>query len=84
MDDAYFNNMELSQGRTRSVLNYIYNLNNVNDKKVWIKDKIAAVGFSSSKLILKDGQEDEEASKRVSFRVITNSEIQIRKILDVK
>lgn len=84
LDDAYFNNMELSQGRTRSVLNYIYNLNNVNDKKVWIKDKIAAVGFSSSKLILKDGQEDEEASKRVSFRVITNSEIQIRKILDVK
>ena len=84
IDEAYFKNMQLSQGRTRSVLQYIYELEKVKDKQDWIKDKIAAVGFSSSKLILKDNVEDEDASKRVSFRVITNSDIQIRKILDMK
>jgi len=84
IDEAYFKNMQLSQGRTRSVLQYIYELEKVKDKQDWIKDKLAAVGFSSSKLILKDNSEDEDASKRVSFRVITNSDIQIRKILDMK
>lgn len=83
-DYAYFKNMQLSQGRTRSVLEYIYNLNSVSPNKFWIKKHIAAVGFSSSKIIIKDGIEDKNASRRVSFRVITNSEIQIRKILEVK
>jgi len=83
LDDAYFKNMKLSQGRTRSVLNDIYNLNEVQKNKDWIKNKTAAVGFSSSKLIYKNGKEDTDASKRVSFRVITNSDIQIRKILEM-
>lgn len=82
-DFAYFKNMDLSQGRTRSVLNYIYNQKNVSSHKQWIKQHIAAVGFSSSKAIIKDGIEDKNASRRVTFRVITNSEIQIRKILEV-
>jgi outer membrane protein OmpA-like peptidoglycan-associated protein len=82
--DAYFKNMKLSQGRTRSVLEYIYNLNEVEVHTKWIKKHIAAVGFSSSKVIIKDGIEDKRGSRRVSFRVITNSEIQIRKILEVE
>lgn len=82
-DFAYFKNMDLSQGRTRSVLNYIYNQEKVNIHKKWIKQHIAAVGFSSSKVIIKNGEEDNNASRRVTFRVITNSEIQIRKILEV-
>lgn len=83
LDDAYFKNMNLSQGRTREVLRYIYNLNSVADRKEWIRQNIAAVGFSSSKAVLNgDGKEDYAKSRRVSFRVITNAETQIRKILD--
>jgi outer membrane protein OmpA-like peptidoglycan-associated protein len=82
-DEAYFNNMELSQGRTRSVLLYAYEINGIVENRAWVKENIAAVGFSSSRLIKKvDGSEDRERSRRVSFRVITNAETQIRKILE--
>lgn len=82
-EEAYFNNMELSQGRTRSVLSYVYNLSNIETNRFWVKERVAAVGFSSSRLVRKpDGKEDFERSRRVSFRVITNAETQIRKILE--
>lgn len=82
-DYAYFKNMALSQGRTRSVLVHVYNLPEISNDKSWVKKNVAAVGFSSSRPILKEsGEEDENRSRRVSFRVITNAETQIRKILD--
>lgn len=81
-DIAYFNNMELSQGRTRAVLQYVYLLPEIRNEKQWIKDKFSAVGYSSAHLIFKDdGVEDQEKSRRVSFRVLTNAETQIRKII---
>lgn len=82
---AYFNNMQLSQGRTRSVLRYVHSLvPETSDDSEWIKQRVAAVGYSSSKLVLDDnGNEDEERSRRVTFRVITNAEIQIRTILEL-
>lgn len=82
-DEAYFNNMALSQSRTRAVLHYIVGLDVVQKIYVnWVKSYIAAVGYSSSKLVFDAyGNEDEAKSRRVSFRVITNAEIQIRKIL---
>lgn len=81
--EAYFNNMSLSQARTRAVLSYLMSLNEVRDEHYsWVKSNVAAVGYSSSKTVLKaDGKEDEKRSRRVSFRVITNAEEQIRKIL---
>jgi outer membrane protein OmpA-like peptidoglycan-associated protein len=82
-DQAYFENMELSQGRTRAVLKYVYLLPKVNSDKNWVKKHIAAVGLSSSRLIYHEGgQENYSASRRVSFRVITNSDIQIKRILE--
>jgi outer membrane protein OmpA-like peptidoglycan-associated protein len=79
---AYFNNMKLSQGRTRSVLEYVYSLESKDNDREWIKQHIAAVGLSSSKIIHDDnGIEDKAKSRRVSFRVITNSDIQIKRIL---
>lgn len=84
-EDAYFKNMELSQGRTRSVLEFIYLLPEVAVERRWVKSKFAAVGLSSSNLIYKDKNkriEDVERSRRVTFRVITNSETQIRKIIE--
>lgn len=81
-DTAYFNNMELSQGRTRAVLQYVYSMPHMADDREWIKSKFAAVGFSSSQIILdKNGMEDLERSRRVSFKIQTNAEIQIRKII---
>lgn len=77
---AYFYNMRLSQGRTRSVLEYGYAL--MPNEADWIKANIAAVGFSSSRLIMKNNVEDAAMSRRVSFRAITNADIQIKRILE--
>jgi outer membrane protein OmpA-like peptidoglycan-associated protein len=75
--------MELSQGRTRSVLEYIYNLPSIEADRDWVRTYFAAVGFSSSRLILDEQQfEDQERSRRVTFRVITNAETQIMRILE--
>lgn len=81
--DAYFRNMDLSQARTRTVLGYVMNLAPIRDfHYAWVKHNVAAVGYSSSKVVMdSDGREDEQRSRRVSFRVITNAEEQIRKIL---
>ncbi|MFA0122912.1 OmpA family protein, partial [Vibrio sp. 10N.261.48.A2] len=46
-----------------------------------ITSRVAAVGFSSSRLVKVDGLEDPEKSRRVSFRAITNADIQIKQIL---
>jgi outer membrane protein OmpA-like peptidoglycan-associated protein len=80
---AYFNNMELSQNRTRAVLEYVLsNTNMSNDKKDWVKKITTANGLSSSKLIFEDETEHKERSRRVEFRVRTNAETQIVKILN--
>ncbi|MEH0666011.1 OmpA family protein [Vibrio scophthalmi] len=81
--EAYFNNMRLSQSRTRAVLEYVMTLDAIRIEHYgWVKNNVAAVGYSSSKAIVNNGLEDEKRSRRVSFRVITNAEEQIRKILD--
>jgi len=82
---AYFKNMALSQGRSRAVLEYVYTLGAVAQYEEWMKQNIAAVGFSSAKIIKnKDGKENKVASRRVSFRVITNAEKSIDTILGVE
>lgn len=83
-DKAYFYNMQLSQERTRSVLEYAYHIKTLdNIQRNWIKSKFAAVGFSSSKIVKNiDGYEDKKRSRRVTFRVITNADIQIKKIIE--
>ncbi|EFM21229.1 type II Zorya anti-phage system protein ZorB2 [Pantoea sp. aB] len=81
-DVAYFNNMELSQGRTRAVLQYVYSLKESETHQKWVKSKFAAVGYSSSHPILDAAEkEDPNRSRRVTFKVITNAELQIRRII---
>ena len=83
MDDAYFRNMELSQNRTRSVLRYILSLPAMDADKGWIKEKHTANGLSSSRPIVgNNGQEDKERSRRVEFRIRTNAENSIVKIIE--
>ena len=83
-EDAYIHNMELSQGRTRSVLEYVLQLLSpqIQQNRKWIRNYLTANGLSSSKLILNsDGTENKEESRRVEFRVRTNAEKRIVEII---
>lgn len=81
-DEAYFKNMTLSQGRTREVLQFVYGIEGPEDKN-WARGHLAAVGYSSARLVHDaSGVEDKERSRRVAFRVESNAEMQIRKILE--
>ena len=78
--DAYFKNMELSQSRTREILEFVLGLPNSEEYANWAKDHITANGLSSSRLICGDGQicrnggvEDEARSRRVEFKLLTES-----------
>jgi len=75
--DSYFENMRLSQERTRSVLSYVYQIPSVEDqgRLEWVRSNVVAVGMSSSKRVLyEDGRENTVKSRRVTFRIITNAE----------
>lgn len=82
-DQAYFQNMKLSQDRTRSSLQYVLPLAAVRDDVPWLRGRITANGLSSSKTIKRpDGFEDYERSQRVEFRVRTDAESRIAKIIE--
>lgn len=77
---GYYSNMELSQDRTRAVLQYCFSLMPDNDV-MWLKGLVTANGLSSSHLILtKSGEENKDLSRRVEFRVRTNAEKQLEDI----
>ena len=88
---SYESNMELSQGRTRSILNYCLNI--MPDTTIytdsvpttladWAKLRITANGLSSSHLIFnQDKTENFELSRRVEFRIRTNAESKMEEIL---
>lgn len=76
-DEAYYNNMELSQDRSRNVLQYVLEIRHptIIDNKEWLKKYLTANGLSSSKLIFDpNGKQNREESRRVEFRVVTKSE----------
>ena len=75
----YFYNMQLSQDRTRSVLQYCFNLM-TEEEILWSKRLITANGLSSSQPILIKGTEDKDLSRRVEFRVRTNAEKKLEEI----
>lgn len=81
---GYFFNMSLSQDRTRAVLQHVFALADSESDRAWLKRYFSAVGFSSSRPILaQDGTEDEERSRRVTFRLVTNAETKIRRIIEI-
>jgi chemotaxis protein motB family protein len=78
---SYFHNMELSQNRTRAVLQYCMGL--MKPEQIdWAKNFITANGLSSSHPIIRDGVEDKNLSRRVEFRVRTNAEKQLEVITE--
>jgi outer membrane protein OmpA-like peptidoglycan-associated protein len=80
---AYFKNMQLSQDRTRSVLEYaLFTLHDTTGVlKKWVQSKIAAIGLSSSKPKYVSGIEEKEASRRVEFKVRTDAEKRIKELI---
>lgn len=83
-EHAYYENMRLSQERTRQVLMYVFSISQVRNKELleWLLVRMTANGLSySRRLILPNGSEDIIASQRVEFRVRTTAEDQLTKIL---
>ncbi|MCP5349679.1 MAG: OmpA family protein [Oceanospirillaceae bacterium] len=82
-DEAYINNMALSQARTRSTLAYVMSLPPVGSEKPWLRAHLTANGLSSAKVIIAaDNKEDVERSRRVEFKVRTDAESRIASILE--
>ncbi len=83
VNEAYINNMRLSQERTRSSLEYVINLPQVKNEQEWLKHYLTANGLSSSQPIFNaDGSENSELARRVEFRVRTDADSRIRAILE--
>lgn len=83
-DDAYLHNMELSQARTRSTLLYVLGLPRLRGDVDWLRRFTTANGLSSSRPILDvAGREDAARSRRVEFKIRTDAETKIAKILEV-
>ena len=82
-DAAYFLNMELSQSRTRAVLQNVLNLSEVRGARAWLQPLLTANGLSSSRLVTTEkGKEDRERSRRVEFRIRTTARTEIVRILE--
>lgn len=76
----YYRNMQLSQDRTRAVLQYCFSIMPQEDL-TWLQGLVTANGLSSSHLIYNlDGEENKDLSRRVEFRVRTNAEKQLENI----
>lgn len=75
-DEIYIKNMELSQARTRAIIELAFSLPELAEYKDFMKDKLMANGLSFSKLKYReDGvTEDREASRRIEFRAVANDE----------
>ncbi len=81
--DAYFQNMRLSQDRTRSALEFVMKLPSVSHSFVWLRDHLTANGLSYSKRIFNlEGNENFARSQRVEFRVRTDAESRIERIIE--
>ncbi|MCP1117699.1 outer membrane protein OmpA-like peptidoglycan-associated protein [Robbsia andropogonis] len=72
---AYFKNMELSQARTRTTLEYLLSLSSVQPHEKWLVQHVTANGLSSSHpLIAGDAPAiAQQANQRVEFRIVTNA-----------
>ena len=80
--ESYFNNMKLSQGRTRKTLEYVMGLEKMKVYSEFMINKVTANGLSYSKRIIdNNGFEDKKMSRRVEFKIRTAADKKINKIL---
>jgi len=83
---SYLNHMELSQKRTNEVLQFVLGKAMTDLSKTdigWVHSCLSASGLAYSKPILVNGIEDWNLSRRVEFRIRTNSEKKIQELLEI-
>ncbi len=83
--EAYLYNTQLSQNRSRNVMNYVLNLDEVQYDKnymLWSFNNLTAHGLSSSDLILDEAaNEDQIRSRRVEFRLGTTAQDRLSELV---
>ncbi len=79
-EPAYYENMRLSQERSRTVLQFVFGLSEARDQLVWLVPRVTANGLSSSRRVIIGDREDYTASQRVEFRVRTRAEDKMAEI----
>ena len=80
VDGSYFNNMMLSQSRTRAALEKCYSFTPSSDTP-WVRRTVTANGMSFSRPILSGtGIEDPVRSRRVEFTVVVDSHQRLEEI----
>lgn len=77
---AYFKNMELSQARTRSALEYLMSLPKIQNSQEWLIQHMTANGLSSSHPL--SAEASIAANQRVEFRIVTNANEKLDLIAD--
>lgn len=82
VQSAYLYNAKLSQNRAFSVLSYLFALPDVSIHEKWLVKVFRANGLAFAKRIIEDEVENLEKSRRVEFRVMTNTQERIEQILE--
>jgi len=76
----YLRNMQLSQDRTRSVLDYVMTrIPTATDQQDWVRGNVTANGLSYSHML---ANLPHERSQRVEFRVRTDAETVLENMID--
>lgn len=78
--EAYLGNLDLSQRRSQAVSRVCLDLVKNPDTLEWARKHMIAVGYSSVRLVLRDGKEDRAASRRVVFSATPNREALLEEI----
>lgn len=79
---AFIENMNLSQKRTRSVLYFSMNIQNLKPLNPWIRKTVSANGLSSAQLVIENDIENKPRSRRVEFTIRTKTKEVLFKVLD--
>ena len=85
-EQSYYNNMALSQERSRAVLEYVLSIPKVRlaENWNWLVPRLTANGLSGiSPVRNADGSENDALSQRVEFKVRTKTEARLEEILKV-
>jgi outer membrane protein OmpA-like peptidoglycan-associated protein len=83
--EAFFRNMDLSQQRTRAVLEVILTARGLESFRDWARTTITANGMASARPVLRPGMagvEDPDRSRRVEFRVVTRARERVMRVLE--
>ena len=76
VDYVYFYNMKLSQDRARNVLQYVFGIPSMSERKSWLRETIITNGYSFAGA---KGKTDINQQRRVEFRVMTTADKELNK-----